>query len=250
MSKIVVANWKMNPPSVKEVENLLKNIKKFSKNLKNLKITICPPFAFLFLFKKLGKSPIALGAQNVSSEDMGPYTGEISPKMLFNMGVRQVIVGHSECRARGETNELINKKILNLLKHKIRPIICVGESKRDNEGFYLSFISEQIKECLKGIPRAQLKNIIIAYEPIWAIGKGAKREATKEEFIEIKIFIKKVFSDLYGVKFAHLIPIIYGGSVHEDNANSFIKEASADGLLIGRDSLIPKKFEAILKSIR
>jgi triosephosphate isomerase len=166
------------------------------------------------------------------------------------MGVSYIIVGHSERRSMGENNKKINEKILNLLKFKISPILCVGENKRDHDGFYLSFVGEQLKESLLGVPRAQMKNIIVAYEPVWAIGKNATREATREEFMEMKIFIKKVISDIYDAKIAHSTPIIYGGSVNKINAGSFINEGGADGLLVGRDSLNSKKFGAILSTIK
>lgn len=249
MVKIVVANWKMNPLSQKEAGVLFNESLKELKKLKNIKIIICPPFPFLFVSKKFKNKNMVLGAQNVAKEAEGSHTGEVAPKMLIDMGVRNVIVGHGECRARGETNKIINEKILNLLKHKLSPIICVGESNRDRDGFYLSFVGDQIHDCLKNVTRAQIKDIIIAYEPIWAIGKNATREATKEEFIEMKIFIRKVISDIYDSKIAHSIPILYGGSVNGENTKSFILEGEADGLLVGRDSINPKKFSAILSAI-
>ena len=249
MAKIVVANWKMNPQSQKEAEVLFKETLIASKNIKNTKIIVCPPFPFLFVLKKFKNKKIALGAQNVGNETEGSHTGEVSPKMLINMGVSYVIVGHGERRKQGETNKIINEKILNLLKSKLLPILCVGETIRDRDGFYLSFIGEQIKDCLKRVTHSQMKNIIIAYEPIWAIGERATREATKEEFMEIKIFIKKVISDIYDFKVAHNITIIYGGSVNPENAKSFIETGVADGLLVGRDSINPKKFSAILNAL-
>lgn len=239
----------MNPKSIKEAESIVSGFLPELKKQKNIKVTICPPFPFLFIFKKIKNSKLTIGAQNVSGNVSGSYTGEVSPSMLFNLGVSQVIVGHSEVRKMGETNDLINKKILNLLSNKMVPILCVGEQKRDNEGFYLSFISTELKECLKNVPISKLKNIIIAYEPIWAIGSGALREATKEEFIEIKIFIKKVISDIYNPKVALSVPVVYGGSVNKDNAYSFLVQGEADGLLVGRDSLNPKKFNAILNAL-
>ena len=193
---------------------------------------------------------VSLGSQNVSGKNEGAYTGEVSPKMLFDMGVRYSIVGHSEERASGETNEMIKEKILNMLKYKLSPILCVGERTRDKEGFYLSFVEEEIRSCLFGVPKSKLKDIIIAYEPIWAIGKSAVREATREEFMEMKIFIKKVISDIYDGKVALNMTILYGGSVNPENAESFMKEDCADGLLVGRDSLDPKKFGGILKKIK
>ncbi len=245
MKKIIIANWKMNPPSVKEAEIIFKDIALLSKSYKNSQIIICPPFPFLSIGKKNKK--IKLGAQNVSSQWEGSFTGEVSPSMLRNFQVEYVIIGHSERRALGETNQIVNKKILNSLKAKLQPILCIGESVRDPEGIYLSFIKHQIEECLSEIPKSQLKNIIIAYEPIWAVGKGAIREATVEEFIEMKIYIKKLVADLYDAKVANSLKIIYGGSVNSFNAESFIKVGNADGLLVGRDSLTPKKFSAIVK---
>jgi len=250
MAKIIIANWKMNPGTFKESESILKGISIQIKNIKNIKVIICPPFPFLFIFKKVKSNKIYIGAQNVSKDSEGSHTGEVSPRMLKDIGVSYVIVGHGECRSRGETNNIVNEKILNLLKSKLSPVLCVGESKRDNDGFYLSFVSDQIKECLKDIPRVQMKNIIIAYEPLWAIGKSAVREATKEEFIEMKIFIRKVISDIYDSKVAHGVPVLYGGSVNKDNAFYFANEGGADGLLVGRDSINPKKFGAILSALK
>lgn len=249
MEKIIVANWKMNPQSQKEADSLLNMIFKNIGSIKNTKIIICPPFPFLYLFKKYKNKKVILGAQNVSCHPEGSFTGEISPKMLIDMGVKNVIVGHSERRLQGEDNKIINQKIINLLKFKVNPILCIGEINRDKEGGYLSFIENQIKECLSGISKNQMSNIIIAYEPIWAIGSGSLRVATKEEFVEMKIFIKKIISDIYDSKIAHGTLIIYGGSVNYLNSKSFIEDGGADGLLVGRDSLNFKKFSAILNTL-
>lgn len=249
MNKIVVANWKMNPQSQKEAEVLLNTISKDIDKLKNKKIIICPPFPFLSIFNKLKNKKIIIGAQNVSSSPEGSFTGEVSPKMLISMGVKNVIVGHSERRALGEDDKIINEKILNLLKFKISPILCIGERQRDKEGLYLSFIENQIKTCLNKVPKNQMSNIIIAYEPIWAIGQDSVRVATREEFIEIQIFIKKIISDIYDSRVAHSVPILYGGSVNSINAKFFTEDNGADGLLVGRDSLNSKKLSAILDTI-
>lgn len=246
MNKIVVANWKMNPETVKEAEVVFKSV---HNSIKNTKVIVCPPFPYLFIFKKFKSNKILLGSQDISTEFAGSHTGEVSPKMLVDMGVSYTIVGHSERRKKGEDNNTINQKILNLLKFKISPILCVGESIRDKDGDYLAFIEGQIKGCLEKVPSSQIKNIIIAYEPIWAIGKDAKRVATKEEFMEIKIFIKKIISDIYSTKIAHNIIVLYGGSVNPLNAKYFAYEGEADGLLVGRDSINPKKFSAILSTL-
>ena len=249
MTKTIVANWKMNPQSQKEAEALFGGTLKEVKKIKNTQIIVCPPFPFLFISKKFKNKNMILGSQNVSRESEGSYTGEVSPKMLISMGVKYVIVGHGERRRDGETNNIVNEKILNLVKSGLFPILCIGENSRDKDGFYLSFVGDQLHDCLKGITRSQMKNIIIAYEPIWAIGKNATREATKEEFMEMKIFIKKIISDIYDPKVAHSVTILYGGSVNKDNAKSFMENDGSGGLLVGRDSINPKKFGAILSTL-
>lgn len=247
MDKLIIANWKSNPKSIKEARVIWNDILKISKNIKNKKIIICPPFPFIFLGNVIKNSKIILGAQSVFPEAEGSYTGEVFANMLKSMNVNYVIVGHSERRKLGETDEYINKQILTTIKNKITPILCIGEIRRDHDGRYLPFVKEQILKCLDGVSRLNLKNIMIAYEPVWAIGKNAVREATSEEFVEMKIYIKKVLSDVYGVKVAQSIPIIYGGSVNSKNAKIFI-ENGADGLLVGRDSLSPKKFREIINA--
>jgi triosephosphate isomerase (TIM) len=248
MKKLIVANWKMNPQSLKEAEVIFNGIIKIAKTSKNIDIVVCPPFPFLSISKKAKIKNLKIGSQNVGEESEGAHTGEVSPKMLTGFGVKYVIVGHSERRALGETNQIINKKIINSLKSKISPILCIGESIRDTNGDYLSFIKQQLHECFKSISKSQIENIVIAYEPIWAIGKNATREAIAEEFTEVRIFIRKIISDLYDSKIAHSIVILYGGSVHGENAKDFIINGGADGLLVGRDSLTPKKFALIIEA--
>ncbi|OGJ12213.1 triose-phosphate isomerase [Candidatus Nomurabacteria bacterium RIFOXYC2_FULL_36_8] len=229
---------------------IFKNIFNNLKNIKKTEVIICPPFPFLFVKGKVKTKNIKLGSQDVFYEKEGSYTGEVSASMLRDFSVEYVLVGHSERRAIGDTNEIVNKKILAILKSKMNPIFCVGESVRDTNGFYLSFIKQQIIEGLVNVNKPQVKNMVIAYEPIWAIGSSADREATPAEFTEIRIFIKKIITDLYDVKTANEVRIIYGGSVNPLNAESFIKEGRADGLLVGRDSLNPKKFSAIINLVK
>lgn len=230
----------------KEAELIFKNVSASLKNIKNTKVIICPPFPYLFIREKIKSTKLKLGAQNVYFEKEGSYTGEISTQMLKNLSVDFVLIGHSERRAMGDTDHAINKKIIESLKSKITPIFCIGENNRDANGFYLSFIKQQILDGLSDIAKPQIKNVIIAYEPIWAIGSSATRVATPAEFTEIRIFIKKIISDLYDIKTASEIKIIYGGSVNPINAKLFLEEGGADGLLVGRDSLSPKKFSQII----
>jgi triosephosphate isomerase len=250
MRKLIVANWKMNPVSLREAEVIFNGISIEAKDAKNIDIVVCPPFPFLSISSKNKVKNIIKGAQNIFYETAGAYTGQVSPKMISSLGAKYVILGHSESRLLGDTNEIINKKILASIKSKISPILCIGENIRDTHGEYLSFIKNQIHECLISVSKTQIKNIVIAYEPIWAIGDKALREATVDEFIEIRIFIKRTIADIYGIKVANEINIIYGGSVHKENARTFVLDGEAGGLLVGRDSLIPKKFGAILTAIK
>jgi triosephosphate isomerase (TIM) len=245
MKKYIVANWKMNPQSSKEALSIYKETINNTKTLKNCLAIVCAPYPFIFELSKIKSSKVLLGVQDISSATDGAYTGQVSVGMLKETNVVYSIVGHSESRASGDTNALINKKIKILLKEKLSPILCVGESVRDAHGEYLSLIKIQLQECLSSVSKAQLAQVIIAYEPIWAIGSGALREATPEEFTEMQIFIKKVIADMYTVGAAHNIPILYGGSVHPKNAKQFL-DAHADGLLVGRDSLSTSKFRLIL----
>jgi triosephosphate isomerase len=168
--------------------------------------------------------------------------------MIASWKVNFVLIGHSERRAMGETDAFINQKVLSAIKHGATPILCVGEKVRDEHGFFLRTVEEQLKNALVGVSKSALERLVIAYEPLWAIGKDATREATAEECREMVIFIKKVISDMLGGKPKILPRILYGGSVNELNAYEFI-QAGADGLLPGRLSLEPKKMQKLIRSL-
>lgn len=245
---LYIANWKTNPVTSKEAVTLYKGLlREFS--LYKQKLIICPPSLFIpILSKEKGKN-IQLGLQNTIPQDKGAFTGQVSLAQAKEFKIGYVIVGHSEVRLSGDTDEVINQKIKYILKNKLTPILCVGEKKRDEGHEYFSFIENQIKNGLAGISKNNFSNVIIAYEPLWAIGSTAKREATPDEFYEIKIFIRKIIQDVFGVKGSQVPHIIYGGSVDEKNAKLFIEEGSADGLLIGRVSLDVKKMTQLIKSV-
>lgn len=247
MKKLIVGNWKMNPQSVKDAESLVKNISKMTSGLKNVDVVICPPFPFLSSAKKVKSTKISLGAQNTSYEISGAHTGEVSISMLKTFGVTHIIVGHSERRSIGETDEVINKKLLAVLKSKITPILCVGESIRANDGAYLSVVKDQLIRALEGIQKVQIKQIVIAYEPVWALSTTENRhDATAHDFEEMKIYIRKILSDMFSLQIASQVRIIYGGSVNKDNALSFLS-VGAEGLLPGKASLDARNFSEIVK---
>jgi triosephosphate isomerase len=245
--RIIVGNWKMNPEREKEAELLFKSIAKSIKGGLKTEIVICPPFVYLKSLKKISPK-ISLGAQNSFFGEIGPFTGEVSSSMLSDMGVRYVILGHSERRAMGEDNTLINKKIKASIGAGLRPILCVGETMRDKEHEYFDVVKTQIKECLQGIPKDLISKVIVAYEPVWAISTTPDRkDATPADSLEMAIFIRKILSDIVSTKIASGIRIIYGGSVNDRDAGEFLAQGGVDGLLVGKASLDAKKFSKIVE---
>lgn len=245
--KIIVANWKMNPASLKEAKVLFGSVKKTASRLSNVETVICPPFIYL---SELGHSmsKLKLGAQDVSSFDFeGAHTGEISAKMLKNSGVKYALVGHSERRKLGETNETINKKIGISLSLGLKVIFCVGEEIRDEEGKFREFIERQINEGLRSLSQNLIKNLVIAYEPVWAISGNANSKPDEPEVaFKIAVLIRKILMDFAGNDLARKIPVLYGGSVGAVNARQFLKEGQMNGLLVGSKSLNKEEFKKIL----
>lgn len=216
---------------------------------KVLKIGICVPSIHIPLLTKAIKTTLAIGGQSIASTEEVAQTGLQSASMLKSYNASYCLVGHSESRARGETDEQALSSTILLLQKNIVPIVCVGEKERDAHGWYLSAVKSQVEMIILGVPKAQLKKITFAYEPIWAIGSGAAREATVVECREMIIFIRKVIADATDEKTAKAINILYGGSVNEQNAATFILEGGAQGLLVGRVSLDAKRFGALAKSL-
>ena len=245
----IVANWKMNPTSLREAKVLFGIAKKRANRLKKVKTIICPPSIFLSSLgeTKISSSTLVLGGQDAFWLQEGPYTGQVSPEMIKSAGARYIILGHSEKRALGDTDELIQSKIKACLRIGLKVILCIGEKERDDQGEYLKYLTDQLTNSLTGIKKSDLANLLIAYEPLWAIGQGAKGSDTPAEFRHNAIFIKKVLSQLFGQTKGRLVPVLYGGSVNVNNAKSFLLEGEADGLLVGRESLIPSRFGEILK---
>jgi triosephosphate isomerase len=244
--KIILGNWKMNPRSLKEAEKLFNDVAKNVSTIKKTEIVLCPPFLYTEKLKHLSKK-IIIGAQDAFYIDVGAFTGEVSAEMLYNIGARYVILGHSETRALGETDIDVNKKIKASLAAGLRPVLCVGEITRDPDHNYFNLIKTQLEVCLEGVSKNSAPKIIIAYEPVWAISTTRDRkDATAEDSREMAIFIRKILFDKFGKDMSQ-IRIVYGGSVSEKTAEDFLKNGGVDGLLVGRASLDAKKFVAIVK---
>jgi len=244
--RIIVGNWKMNPISLELAKKLFKTTKNTADRLNSVKVIVCPPFVYIPSLMKTVSS-VSIGAQNVNGEGQGSFTGEVSPLMLKDLGVSHVIVGHSERRKMGETDEAISIKVQALLDQDITPILCIGEKERNEDGSHLEFLKEQIKNSLNKVNKKNIDKLIVAYEPIWAI--GAKEAMNSSEIYETSIFIKKVLSDIYGHDLAVSTPILYGGSVNFRNALEIFEKGQVDGLLIGRESVNPPSFVELLKTV-
>ena len=244
---LVVANWKLNPIGFSEAKNLLTELKKKLKKVNNTTIVVAPPFLFISDFSKSLKSgEIKLGAQDVFYEEIGPFTGEISVGQLVGFGVSHIIVGHSERRALGETDEQVNKKIQAIIKRRITPIVCIGEKNRDEQGAFFNDIEAQIKGLAKGLLAKDIVKVVIAYEPIWAIGTG--KTATVEDVKEMQLFIVSTLTKLYDRKTAEKVTLLYGGSVKASIAKELYEQGGMSGFLVGGASLNANEFSGIVNA--
>ncbi|MFA7252817.1 MAG: triose-phosphate isomerase family protein [Candidatus Paceibacterota bacterium] len=246
---LLVANWKMNPDTYEKADKLFQESVHVASQAKKVKTVLCIPYPWLTDFSHKHQKVVAFGGQDASIEQAGSFTGEVSPKMLTSSGVEYVIIGHSERRALGETDILIAQKVIASLKAGLKVILCLGEKSRDDHGEYLMFLREQIINSLGKIQKRYLKKLIIAYEPVWAIGGGDDEAMKPTDLHEISIFIKKILVEMYGQDSGTSIPILYGGSVSPDNAKDLINLGEVQGLLVGHLSLNSKKFSELLKNI-
>lgn len=246
--KIIIGNWKMNPESLTEAKRTLTKIKKVAGTLRKVDTVVCVPAVFLGDLRReaTGKRCV-LGAQDCYFEPKGSFTGEVSPLQLKSLKVKYVIIGHSERRAMGETDALIAKKVKAAIASGLSVVLCVGEQVRDKDGKYLKQIEKQVEIATADLKKSDFEKLIIAYEPVWAIGEAAKRPAEPRDVFEMKIFVKRILNDKHGKKASEDTRFIYGGSTDDKNAESFLHEGQVDGLLPGRASLDPEKFGAMLR---
>lgn len=248
MRLLIVANWKMNPRTLRGAKQLFNSVKNGAKKIKNVEIVICPSFVYLSNFRSRASS-FKLGAQNCFWEEKGAYTGEISLGMLEDLGCQYVIIGHSERRGYfKETDEMVNKKLKAVLGIKLNPILCIGETKEErNKEETETVLRRQTISALKNISSPKFSKVTITYEPVWAIGTGSPCDA--EEAQKMGLLIRKIISELYNRTISKKLRILYGGSVKSKNAAGYIKEAHFQGLLVGGASLNAKEFIQIIKIV-
>ncbi len=248
--KFIVANWKMNKGLVQS-QQFAEEMKTFAEKNKtvNAVIVLCPPFTSLeAVQKKINGTTIKLGAQNMHYETQGAYTGEISAGMLKSCGCEYVILGHSERRQYfHETDAIISKKVLKALDEGLKPILCVGETLQEHEDHITeAVIEEQLRACLNFVTEEHIQHIVIAYEPVWAIGTG--KNATPHQAESVHNFIRKRIKKLYSEEASNSIKVIYGGSITADNAKELFAPHTVNGGLVGGASLDEKTFIEIINS--
>lgn len=248
MKSLLVANWKMNPPAFKDAKKLLEATIKAANGAKNVSIVVAPPTIYLRDLRSgyRGKK-LAFGVQNAHAEASGSFTGEISLMQAKDSGASYVIIGHAERRAMGETNDDTKKKVAAALALSLVPILCVGEKERGHEGDHLAFIKEQLRAGFAEVPTPKISRIIVAYEPVWAI--GADTAMNPREMHEMAIYIRKTLVETCGEK-AMSVKILYGGSIDEGNAAAMLQQGDISGLLVGRASADIAKLTGLVRTIR
>jgi triosephosphate isomerase len=245
---LIAGNWKMNTTPSESVD-LITEISSLVGQQSQVQVCVCPPFTSLHKASSLvEQSQVQLGAQNMSAEPSGAYTGEISAEMLRDLYVNYVILGHSERRQYfGETNKSINLKVLAAVQNNLKPIYCIGETLEEREsGKTLDVVKAQVIEGLANFPLAEVENLVVAYEPVWAIGTG--KTATDEMAQEVHAYVRGLLTDLFGDIPGSSIRILYGGSMKPENASGLLSQPDVDGGLIGGASLNAKSFCSIVDS--
>lgn len=259
--KFIIANWKMSPQTLAEAEGILEFTNDYLSTLEDLpagerefSLVFCPPFVFIDeVAKILSMSHLEhdafLGAQDIAIEDRSALTGEVSGPMLSKLGVRYVIIGHSERRWKlNESNEEVNKKLKSALRNELIPIVCIGERARDNN--FKKFLDQQVEETFSGLSSDEIGKCLVAYEPVWAISTnpGAKSDTPSSALESIRIIKSALFKN-FKLEIGNSPLVLYGGSVNSKNVSDFLKEKDINGVLIGSASVNKEEFVRILKIV-
>lgn len=246
--KLIVANWKMNH-TVAEALKFLAGLRYEIKGATECEVVIIPPFTTLYALEEgLQGTPYKLGAQNMHWEDHGAFTGEISPAFLRDLNIEYVLLGHSERRDYfAESDETVNKKLKAAIRYHLKPIVCMGETEEERRGGKTKeVVTKQVRKALDGQFKTEIVEMVWAYEPRWAIGTG--KNATPEQAQEVIGTIRGLLAEIFDDSVAATMRILYGGSVSETTAGSFLKQKDIDGLLVGGASLDPKRFAEIIQA--
>lgn len=245
---LIVANWKAYVDDAKKAKKLMAAGKRAARGSRN-DIVLAPPAPLLGILSLHNRSKIAFAAQDISATTGGARTGEASAGAYKAAGASYAIVGHSERRASGDSDTVISEKLARALAHELTPILCIGESERDGEGRYLSFIREQLTAALSPLPQKERSKIIVAYEPLWAIGKTSSFAIEHSDLAEMVLYIRKVLAELLPGKSARRSIVLYGGSVEQANIRDLAGGSGVDGFLIGHASVDAKLFPLLVKEL-
>lgn len=248
--KLVIANWKMYIESPEAAKKFIATLKRKMPAHQGVDAWVAAPSALIQSLA--GKGPVKIGAQSVSAHADGAHTGELSAALLKAAGAQFVIVGHSERRSPpaggGETNDSVHQQVIRAAEVGLIPVLCIGETERTPEGAHFTFIEEQLASALRGTETV-LTKLVIAYEPLWAIGKQAEDAMKPAELQETVIFIRKTLVNVLGRTDGLKVPVLYGGSVEPDNARALIDDGGVSGLLVGRAGADIDSFVEILKKV-
>lgn len=247
---LIVANWKMNPATPKEAKKLFTRIRSNISKTRGVQVVVCPPYVYVSdLARGLSGTKVVLGAQDLFYEEQGAFTGQISASMLKSYKANHVIIGHSELRALGESNEMVRSKVQQGIRSGMKVILCVGERDRNDDGTHYKVVREQLDVVCEGLKRVELASLIIAYEPVWAIGKRADQAMGVAELYEMSLFIRKLLIERFGRKSAEQVRLLYGAAVKPENAAEHLMGGGVEGFLVGSASLNAEQFTGIVEAV-
>ncbi|MEK7101726.1 MAG: triose-phosphate isomerase [Patescibacteria group bacterium] len=245
---LIVANWKAYVEDLKKAKKLFELAKRLARTT-NITIVLAPPAPLLGTLAVRNKSPVSFAAQDVSRTTGGAVTGEVTAQTYAASGATYAIIGHSERRAAGDTDVIIVDKLAHALAHGLTPILCIGEHERDGEGRYLGIVREQLTSAMESLASKERTKIIIAYEPLWAIGKTASAAILPNDLAEMVLYIRKVLAELLPGKTSRQSLVLYGGSVDPSDIRALAANSDVDGFLVGRASVTPDTFSLLIKQL-
>ena len=245
---LVVANWKAYIEDAAKAKKLVTTAKRLARG-GSVELVLAPPAPLVGLITRLKRGSVALAAQDVSATTGGAQTGEVTAAAFATAGAAFAIVGHSERRAAGDTDSIVAQKLQHAIAHNLTPILCVGERVRDEEGRYLGVIRDSLVTPLAGLTAKERSVVVVAYEPIWAIGKTAADAIEPSDLHETVLYVRKILAELLPGRSASQARILYGGSVEPGNARALAGETGIDGFLVGHASVDPETFSALVKAV-
>ncbi|MDB5237587.1 MAG: Triosephosphate isomerase [Parcubacteria group bacterium] len=245
---MIAANWKAYVETPQKAKALLAGAKRLA-GIKGFEIVLAPPAPYLGLLSSGNRSKVAFAAQDISDSTGGAATGEVTAAAAASVGAKYAIVGHSERRVRGETDAIVLSKTQHALAHGLRPILCIGEHERDTDARYLQFIRAQLNAVFSALTPQERMQVVIAYEPIWAIGRTAEDAITPDDLAEMVLYIRKVLGDHMPGEASQRVKVLYGGSVEPGNARSLANGSGIDGFLVGHASTNVQDFKALVREV-